>query len=107
MLQYLTKPNSIPRLYVKNQRKRPQKLIKQPRAFLEEREAILAKKIGQGWGIDWETQLVGEGEKLPRDMIVLVGDALVVEVPKTDDCGAYEYKTSIYMDKVDVLSKGV
>merc|ERR1712087_917574 len=107
MLQYLTKPHSIPKLYVKNQRKRPQKLIKQPRAFLEEREALIAKRVGQCWGLDWETQLVGEGEKLPRDMIVAIGDALVIEVPQTDDCQEYRYVASIYMDKTDILSKAV
>merc|ERR1712087_354054 len=34
MLQYLTKPHCIPKLFIKNHRKRPAKLTKQPRAFL-------------------------------------------------------------------------
>jgi len=108
MLQYLTKPNADLRLFVKNVRKRPSKLGRQPRAFLEERDALLAKRTGQCWGLDWDTQLVGDGMLLPpRPMIVKTGDAVVVEVPQTDDNGEYRYATSVFMDRTDILSKPV
>mmetsp|Transcript_81154 Transcript_81154/g.250456 ORF Transcript_81154/g.250456 Transcript_81154/m.250456 type:complete len:204 (+) Transcript_81154:67-678(+) len=89
-------------------RKRPQKLPRQPRAFLEERDTIMNKRTGQCWGLDWETQLVGEGQKLPpRPMVVSIGDALVVEVPV--ECGPPldRFTTGIYMDETTVLSKPV
>mmetsp|Transcript_64817 Transcript_64817/g.200708 ORF Transcript_64817/g.200708 Transcript_64817/m.200708 type:complete len:339 (+) Transcript_64817:605-1621(+) len=108
MLQYLCKSQADLRLFVKNVRKRPQKLTKQPRAFLEERDGIMARRTGQCWGLDWETQLVGDGMLLPpRPMIVSTGDALVVEVPV--ECGAPldRYTCSIYMDETSVLSKPV
>lgn len=108
MLQYLTKPNAELRLFVKNQRKRPSKLVRQPRAFLEERDQLLAKRVGQCWGLDWETQLVGEGSVLPpRPLLVKLGDAVVIEVPQSDDNGEYRYVTSVFMDRNDVLSKPV
>mmetsp|Transcript_135924 Transcript_135924/g.378819 ORF Transcript_135924/g.378819 Transcript_135924/m.378819 type:complete len:545 (-) Transcript_135924:99-1733(-) len=108
MLQYMTKTNAELRLYVKNARKRPQRLVRQPRAFLEERDQLLNKRTGQSWGLDWETQLVGEGQLLPpRPMVVSLGDAVVVEVPV--ECGAPldRYKESVFMDRSDVLSKPV
>eukprot|EP00416_Gambierdiscus_australes_P030349 CAMPEP_0171085854 /NCGR_PEP_ID=MMETSP0766_2-20121228/19185_1 /TAXON_ID=439317 /ORGANISM="Gambierdiscus australes, Strain CAWD 149" /LENGTH=211 /DNA_ID=CAMNT_0011543449 /DNA_START=15 /DNA_END=646 /DNA_ORIENTATION=+ len=108
MLQYLSKSNADLRLFVKNVRKRPSKLTRQPRAFLEERDSLLAKRSGQRWCLDWETQLVGEGQLLPpRPLGLAVGDALIVEVPV--DCGAPldRYACSIFMDRTDVLSKPV
>merc|ERR1711870_197605 len=52
--------------------------------------------------------IVGDGELLPpRPMLIMVGDALVVEVPQTDDNGEYRYVSSIFMDGVDILSKSV
>lgn len=108
MLQYFTKPNSETRLFVKNQRKRPAKLAKQPRAFLEERDHLLARRSGQCWGIDWETQLVGVGSLLPpRPLTIKTGDAIVIEVPQTSDGGEYAYVTSVFMDGTEVLSKPV
>lgn len=108
MLQYLSKPNAATKLFVKNFRKRPSKLVRQPRAFLEERDLLLSKRSGQCWGLDWETQLVGDGMVLPpRPLIIKLGDALVVEVPQSDDNGEYRYVSSVFMDRNDVLSKPV
>mmetsp|Transcript_11564 Transcript_11564/g.25430 ORF Transcript_11564/g.25430 Transcript_11564/m.25430 type:complete len:555 (+) Transcript_11564:208-1872(+) len=108
MLQYLSKPNADLRLFVKNIRKRPSKLTRQQRLFTDQRDQILQKKTGQSWGLDWETQLVGEGMKLPpRPMVIKVGDALVIEVPQSDDHGEYKYASSIFMDRTDVLSQPV
>jgi len=108
MLTYLTKPNADLRLFVKNQRKRPAKLARQPRAFLEERDTLLAKRTGQCWGLDWDTQLVGEGMLLPpRPLTIKIGDALVVEVPQTNDNGEYRFASSVFMDRTDVISKPV
>jgi len=108
MLQYFTKPNADLRLYIKNQRKRPSKLSRQPRAFLEERDQLLARRVGQCWGLDWETQLVGMGNLLPpRPLTIKTGDALVIEVPQTSDGGDYAYATSVFMDATEVLSKPV
>lgn len=108
MLQYLCKPSAEFKLFVKNLRKRPTKLVRQPRAFLEERDALFAQRTGQSWGLDWETQLVGLGQTLPpRPMIMAVGDTLIIEVPQTDDHGDFRYVATAYMDKSDVLSKPV
>eukprot|EP00747_Dinoflagellata_sp_TGD_P164166 gnl/TRDRNA2_/TRDRNA2_183711_c0_seq1.p1 gnl/TRDRNA2_/TRDRNA2_183711_c0~~gnl/TRDRNA2_/TRDRNA2_183711_c0_seq1.p1 ORF type:complete len:563 (-),score=129.93 gnl/TRDRNA2_/TRDRNA2_183711_c0_seq1:96-1784(-) len=107
-LEYLSKPNSEKKLYVKNVRARPKKLTKQPVAFLEERDVLLPKKVGQSWGLDWETQLVGDGSKLPPfPLVVSLGDAIVVEVPQSDESGEYRYACAVYMDKPDVLSKPI
>jgi len=58
--------------------------------------------------LDWETQLVGEGEKLPpRPMVMQVGETLIVEVPQADDNGEFRYMANAFMDKTDVLSKPV
>lgn len=103
-LDYLAKPNAIPQLYVKNMRKIPKKLTKQRIALLEERDELLPKRTGNCWGLDWETQLVGEGVKSPIPFVVNIGDAVVVEVPTTDGHGEYTYVTSVYMDAVDTLS---
>eukprot|EP00930_Biecheleria_cincta_P047356 TRINITY_DN3280_c0_g1_i1.p1 TRINITY_DN3280_c0_g1~~TRINITY_DN3280_c0_g1_i1.p1 ORF type:complete len:525 (+),score=81.38 TRINITY_DN3280_c0_g1_i1:38-1612(+) len=108
MLQYLSKPKADLKLFVKNVRKRPARLVRQPRAFLDERESIFAARTGGCWGLDWETQLVGEGEALPpRPMVIQLGEVLVIEVPKTDEGGEYRYVANCYMDKTDVLSKPV
>eukprot|EP00913_Durusdinium_trenchii_P003176 g2936.t1 len=80
MLSYLSKPNAELKLFVKNLRKRPSKLVRQPRAFLEDRDGLFAQRSGASWGLDWETQLVGEGEKLPpRPMVMQVGETLIIE----------------------------
>jgi len=108
MLTYLSKPNAELRLFVKNVRKRPSKLVRQPRAFLEERDLLLSKRVGQCWGLDWETQLVGEGMLLPpRPLVIKTGDSMVIEVPQSDDNGEYRYVSSVYMDRNDILSKPV
>lgn len=108
MLQYLTKPSADLRLFVKNVRKRPARLVRQPRAFLDERETIFAARTGCCWGLDWETQLVGEGEALPpRPMVIQLGETLVIEIPQTDEGGEYRYVANCYMDNTDVLSKPV
>lgn len=108
MLQYLSKPNAEQKLFVKNVRKRPSRLSRQPRAFLEERDQLFAQRTGACWGLDWETQLVGDGEKLPpRPMMMQVGETLIIEVPQTDEAGEYRYVASAFMDKTDVLGKPV
>lgn len=108
MLQYFTKPNAEMKLFVKNCRRRPAKLTKQPRAFMEERDQLLMKRVGQCWGLDWETQLVGGGTVLPpRPLAVKVGDALVIEIPISDEGGEYRYVCSVFMDRSDVLSKPI
>lgn len=108
-LEWMTKPNAVHRIYVKNVRKRPQRLGRQIIAFLEEREAIMKKYVGQTWGIDWATQILGEGVDLPYDSqaAINVGDAILVEVPKTDNLGEYRFASSIYMDGITVLSRPV
>jgi len=106
MLQYLTKPSAELKLFVKNARKRPSKLERVPRAFLEERDALFAQRIGGSWGLDWETQLVGEGESLPpRPMMMQLGETLIIEVPQTDEHGEYRYVANAFMDGTEVLSK--
>jgi len=107
-LDYLSKPNAAHRLYIKNFRKRPTRLSQQLMAFHEEREGFLAKRTGNCWGLDWETQLVGLGSRCPAGPVpIVLGDAIVVEVPKTDDSGEYTYVASVFMDKCDVLSKPI
>merc|ERR1712224_922159 len=104
-LEYLAKSNAVRKIYVKNRRTRPQKLTRQPKAFLEERDALLAKRTGHCWGLDWETQLVGDGELLPpRPLQISLGDALIIEVPQSDEQGEYRYVSNAYMDRIDVLS---
>lgn len=108
MLQYFCKPNAELKIFVKNARKRPTKLIRQPRAFLEERERMLAKRTGQSWGIDWDTQLTGDGYPVPpRPLQIKLGEALVVEVPQSAGSSTYPIVSSVYMDRDDVLSKPV
>eukprot|EP00928_Gymnodinium_smaydae_P081312 TRINITY_DN64860_c0_g1_i1.p1 TRINITY_DN64860_c0_g1~~TRINITY_DN64860_c0_g1_i1.p1 ORF type:complete len:563 (+),score=86.29 TRINITY_DN64860_c0_g1_i1:46-1734(+) len=106
-LAYLAKPHACPRLYVKNVRKRPSKLVRQNKAFLDEREVLLSKLTGASWGIDWETQLIGEGAKQPYPLELLVGDALIVEVPLTDDHCKFRFVSTIFMDGCDVLSRPI
>lgn len=107
-LEWLAKPSAIHRLYVKNVRPKPHKLIRQPAAFFDEREKLLAKRTGQILGLDWETQLVGEGHRLPMGAVKLfVGDAFVIEVPKTDDSGEFRYVSSVFMDGTTVISRPV
>ncbi|CAE7840190.1 unnamed protein product [Symbiodinium sp. CCMP2592] len=108
MLNYFYKPNAELKLYVKNMRKRPSLLLKQPRAFPEERDGLFAQRIGATWALDWETQLLGVGEAVPaRPLVMQVGDTLILEVPQTDQSGEYRYMVNVYMDKTDVLSKPV
>jgi len=107
-LDYLAKPNAVPELYVKNLRKIPKKLTKQRIAQLEERDELLPKRTGNCWGIDWETQLVGEGVKNPpHPFVIMLGDAVVIEVPTTDQHGEYTYVESVYMDGVEIVSRPV
>jgi len=107
MLQYFTKPNAEMKLFIKNQRKRPSKLIKQPHAW-EDREAMLSKRSGNLWGLDWETQLVGDGSPLPpRPLVIMLGDALIIEIPQSDewDSQKYQFVDRVYMDRTDILTK--
>jgi len=108
-LDYLAKQNAQTRLYVKNVRPKPKRLTKQSLAYLEDRESLLAKRTGNCWGIDWETQLVGAGSKYPRagEVPIAVGDAVVIEIPTTDDHGEFSYVPSIYMDGIEVVSRPV
>jgi len=108
MLQYLSKPSAELKLFVKNTRKRPTKLIRQPRAFLEERDSLFAARVGGAWGLDWETQLVGDGESLPpRPMMMQQGETLIIEVPQTDENGEYRYVANAFMSTTEVLSRPV
>lgn len=107
-LQYLAKPNAANRLYIKNVRQAPKKLFKVRNVYMEDRETLLSKHIGNCWGIDWETQLVGEGRKNPQPpFVVFVGDAVVVEIPTTDAGGEFTYVVSVYMDGNEFLSQPV
>jgi len=108
-LDFLSKPKSTKRLYVKNVRPKPKRLAKQTLAYLEERENLLAKRTGNCWGIDWETQLVGAGSGYPRagEVPIVVGDAVVIEIPTTDQNQEFNYTPSIYMDGTEVLSRPV
>jgi len=107
ILEWLAKPNACHRLYVKNFRKRPKHLVRQSVTFFEERENVLSKQTGQIMGIDWETQLVGQGRDHPKEVQLTVGDALLIEVPQTDDSGDFRYVSSIYMDSALSLSRPV
>ena len=50
---------------------------------------MMAKCTGNRWGLDWETQLVGDGSVLPpRPLVIKMGDALAIEVPISDDGGS-------------------
>jgi len=107
-LDYLAKPNACHKLYLKNIRPRPKRLTRQAVAFFDEREALLPRRTGQCWGLDWETQLVGDGVKLPLlPIVIMLGDAVVIEVPTSDDAGEYRYARGIYMDVGGVLSRPV
>eukprot|EP00927_Polykrikos_kofoidii_P073503 TRINITY_DN69533_c0_g1_i1.p1 TRINITY_DN69533_c0_g1~~TRINITY_DN69533_c0_g1_i1.p1 ORF type:complete len:568 (+),score=122.27 TRINITY_DN69533_c0_g1_i1:74-1705(+) len=104
-LEYLSKENASLKLFVKNRRKRPARLQRQQRAFLEERDALLARCTGARWGFDWDTQIVGDGRLLPpRPLVVAVGDGVLVEVPQTDDHGEFRYVSTVFMDRTDILS---
>jgi Ca2+-binding EF-hand superfamily protein len=105
ILEWLAKPNAVHRLYVKNLRKRPQKLFRQSVIFFEERESILAKQKGQILALDWETQLVGQARELPNEINLFVGDSLMLEVPQTTDSGEFRFVSSIYMDGTVNLSR--
>jgi Ca2+-binding EF-hand superfamily protein len=108
-LDYLSKDNAKKKLHVKNVRPKPSRLTLHSMAFLDDRDALLAKRTGNCWGIDWETQLVGEGSKLPPagSVPIVVGDALVVEVPSTDGHGEFTYVASIWMDGAENVSRPV
>lgn len=106
-LEYLAKPNAAHRLFVKNVRKRPSKLSRQLVAYVE-RDALMSRRTGQCWGLDWQTQVVGAGQKLPPlPLLIHVGDAIVVETPTADESGEYTFVCSAFMDGVDVLSKPI
>mmetsp|Transcript_70916 Transcript_70916/g.122919 ORF Transcript_70916/g.122919 Transcript_70916/m.122919 type:complete len:572 (+) Transcript_70916:175-1890(+) len=107
-LEYLTKPSALNRLYIKNVRKAPKRLARVRSVYMEERETLLAKQTGNCWGIDWETQLVGEGKTNPTSpFVVFVGDAVIIEVPTTAEGGQYTYVVSVFMDGDLVLSRPV
>lgn len=108
-LDYLSKQNAVTRLYIKNVRASPKRLTRQTLAYLEDRDSLLAKKTGNCWGVDWETQLVGAGSKYPRagEVPIAVGDAVVIEIPSTDGNCEFDYVPSIYMDGVEVVSQPV
>merc|ERR1712113_356727 len=107
-LEYLTKPSASNRLYVKNVRPAPKRLTRRRNVYMEDRDILLGRLSGSCWGIDWETQLIGEGRKNPQPpFVVFVGDAVVIEVPTTDGGGEYKYVTSVYMDGNEVLSEPV
>eukprot|EP00928_Gymnodinium_smaydae_P061591 TRINITY_DN45635_c0_g1_i1.p1 TRINITY_DN45635_c0_g1~~TRINITY_DN45635_c0_g1_i1.p1 ORF type:complete len:550 (-),score=159.33 TRINITY_DN45635_c0_g1_i1:46-1695(-) len=105
-LDYFTKPNADNRLYVKNVRKIPSKLKRVQQAFLGEREALLAKHTtGIVWGLDWETQTVGDGVRVPWPMVIAPGDIFMVEVPQSDENCTYRFVSVAYMDGTEVLSQ--
>jgi len=108
-LEWFTKPNALHRIYVKNVRVRPKRLGRQTVCYLDEREAILRRFLGGTFGLSWQTQVLGDGSPLPRgeEATISVGDAIMVEVPKTDNCGEYKYYASIYMDGMTVLSRPI
>jgi hypothetical protein len=108
-LDYLSKTNCVPKLYVKNRRLRPRRLQRMPRAFLEERDAIVAKHTsGVCWGLDWETHTVFEYPvPFPYQMQISPGDAVVVEVPRSAQQGSFPYTCTVYMDGTEVLSNPV
>lgn len=103
-LEYFTKQNACKELFVKNVRPRPKKLSLQSQAWGDDREALLKKRTGQCWGFDWETQLVGEGMALPYlPFKIGLGDAVVIEVPQTDENGQFTYISKTYLDRSDIL----
>lgn len=107
-VEYLSKPNAVNKIYVKNIRQSPSRLSLAPMCFFEERDAILACRTGSAWGLDWETQLLGVNVALPpRPLRVAIGDVVVIEVPQTDENGEYQYASSCYMENTEVLSKPV
>jgi Ca2+-binding EF-hand superfamily protein len=108
-LDHLSKLSAAKRLYVKNVRARPKRLTQQSVAYLEDRENLLAKRTGVCWGIDWETQLVGAGSGYPRagEVPIAIGDAVVIEIPTTDENQQWDYKASIWMDGTEVVSRPV
>lgn len=107
-LDLLCKPSSCKKLFVKNVRVRPRRLLEQPAVWGDEREALLMKRTGEAWGIDWETQLVGLGEKLPPSpMQVVAGNTVVIEVPNTDDGGQYTFRHKVFCDSNEILSSPV
>jgi len=103
-LEYFTKANACREIFLKNIRAAPKRLQLRQQAWGDEREALLKKRVGKCWGFDWETQLVGDGAKLPyMPLKVGQGDAIVVEVPATDDNGQFTYITQTYMDAPEIL----
>merc|ERR1719271_1793003 len=103
-LEYFTKANACREIFLKNIRAAPKRLQLRQQAWGDEREALLKKRVGKCWGFDWETQLVGDGAKLPyMPLKIGQGDAIVVEVPATDDNGQFTYITQTYMDAPEIL----
>merc|ERR1712232_881268 len=63
--------------------------------------------IGRRWGLDWEVQLLNKGHKLPTLPYFQVGDALIIEVPVSEQQGEFKFITGIHMDSVEVLAKPI
>lgn len=102
-VDYLSKPNAIRRIFVKNIRAAPTRLSFTPQIWGDEREALMEKRKGQCWGFDWETQIKGDGFSMPpMPMVINAGDAIVVEVPATDENGQYTYTSRAFMDHPDI-----
>merc|ERR1712139_50046 len=106
-LEYFTKPSAFRRLFVKNQRKAPTKLFPVDQVWGAEREELLElmkQKKGQCWGFGWETVIKGDCFELPyMPMALNIGDAILIEVPATDENGHYTYVSKAYVDNPSVL----
>lgn len=96
--------NSSPALFVKNIRPQPERLRLEPPRREEECLPLLSSITGMRWALDWEVQTLGKGlrtpPKLPFDMTLGLGDALVIRIPATDA----GMTTQVYMDTPGVLS---
>lgn len=71
MLSCLMKPNARPILFIKNARKRPSKLVRQPRAFLEQRRFYLDRQLCVCGRVKLRGSLEGE---CPRSLNRLVAE---------------------------------
>eukprot|EP00930_Biecheleria_cincta_P011502 TRINITY_DN11437_c0_g1_i1.p1 TRINITY_DN11437_c0_g1~~TRINITY_DN11437_c0_g1_i1.p1 ORF type:complete len:591 (+),score=88.60 TRINITY_DN11437_c0_g1_i1:116-1888(+) len=93
-------------LYIKNIRPKTRNL----KAFRPQEEeacaAALCFQTGMRWILDWEVQLLSKGSKvqskprLPPDLCLCLGDALVIKIPAADS----GISASVYMDAPGVLS---
>lgn len=82
----------------------PARLPHKCKAGSERNDTTLAH-AARRWGLDWEIQILGKGQKLPVLPYFVVGDALVIEVPLAEEQGEYKFITSVHMDSEDVLAK--